>query len=43
MIMGGVSVNKKYKFRHILFDLFMTVITGGAWLIWVLIRYLRTH
>ncbi len=27
----------------ILFDFIMTVLTGGLWLIWVLIRYLRTH
>jgi len=27
----------------ILFDLIMTILTGGLWLIWVLIRYLRTH
>lgn len=26
-----------------LVDVFMTIITGGGWLIWVLIRYLRTH
>lgn len=55
MIMGGVSVNKKYKMRYvdvyemftrlfpILFALFMTIITSGAWLMWVLIRYIRTH
>lgn len=34
---------KRYTFPHMLFDLFMTIITGGLWLIWVLIRYLRTH
>lgn len=34
---------KKYRLHNMLFDFFMTVITGGAWLIWVLIRYLRTH
>lgn len=27
----------------ILFDFVMVVLTGGFWLIWVLIRYLRTH
>ena len=27
----------------ILFDFIMTILTGGLWLIWVLIRYLRTH
>lgn len=34
---------KKYTFGKMLFDFIMTIITGGAWLIWVLIRYLRTH
>lgn len=27
----------------ILFDFIMTILTGGFWLIWVLIRFLRTH
>jgi hypothetical protein len=31
------------KRPSILFDLIMTIITGGFWLIWVLIRYLRAH
>ena len=34
---------KEYTFGNMIFDFFMTIITGGAWLIWVLIRYLRTH
>lgn len=34
---------KKQGKLGLLFDLFMTFITGGFWLIWVLIRYLRTH
>lgn len=33
----------KQKKSSILFDFIMTIFTGGAWLIWVLIRYLRTH
>lgn len=31
------------KTLKILFDFVMTILTGGLWLIWVLIRYLRTH
>jgi hypothetical protein len=27
----------------VIFDFIMTICTGGLWLIWVLIRYLRTH
>lgn len=34
---------KKYGFGHLLFDFFMTIITGGFWLIWVFVKYLRTH
>lgn len=26
-----------------LFDIFMTVITGGLWLIWLVIKFLRTR
>jgi hypothetical protein len=36
-------MEKKYGCLMMLFDLFMIVITGGLWLIWVLVRYLRTH
>ncbi len=34
---------KKQSKPSILFDFIMTCITGGLWLIWVIIRYLRTH
>lgn len=34
---------KKYGCLHALFDIFMVCITGGLWLIYILIRYLRTH
>lgn len=34
---------KKYTLANLLFDFFMTVITGGFWLIWVAVKYLRTH
>lgn len=32
-----------YGCFHALFDLFMIVITGGLWLIYILVRYLRTN
>lgn len=32
-----------YGLGHLIFDFIMTVLTGGFWLIWVLIKYLRTH
>lgn len=34
---------KKYTMFNLLFDFVMTIATGGFWLIWVLIKYLRTH
>ena len=34
---------KKQRKSGRLFDFIMCIITGGGWLIWVLIRYLRTH
>lgn len=36
------DIHKQSKLG-ILFDFIMTLATGGLWLIWVLIRYLRTH
>lgn len=40
---GRTNVMKKQGCFGILFDFIMTILTGGFWLIWVLIRYLRTH
>lgn len=34
---------KNYGCLHALFDIFMIFITGGLWLIWILVKYLRTH
>lgn len=31
----------KRSFLGLLLDLFLVIITGGLWLIWLLIRYLR--
>ena len=31
------------KFFGILFDFIMTILTGGFWLIWIVIRFLRAH
>ncbi len=32
---------KSYGFFAFLFDLFMTCITGGLWLIWIFVREMR--
>lgn len=34
---------KKYTVGKAIFDIIMVFITGGLWLIWLLIKYLRTH
>jgi hypothetical protein len=34
---------KRYGFLHFLVDLFLIVITGGIWAIWLIIKYVRTH
>jgi hypothetical protein len=39
----GKPKKKHYGFFHILFDFILTILTGGLWLIWLLIRYLRNH
>lgn len=31
------------KFFGLLFDFIMTILTGGFWLIWIVIRYLRAN
>lgn len=38
-----VNSRPHYGCLHVLFDLFMTGLTGGLWLIYLLIRFLRTH
>ena len=34
-------MKKKRGFFGLLIDLLLTIITGGLWLVWLLIRYLR--
>jgi hypothetical protein len=34
---------KKYTFLHGLLDIFLVFITGGLWLIWILIKFLRKN
>lgn len=33
---------KHYGFGHLLLDFFLVWLTGGLWLIWLLIRFLRS-
>ena len=32
---------KKRSFAGLILDFILTIMTGGLWLIWILIRYLR--
>ena len=34
---------RNYSVGGVLFDFVMVLLTGGLWLIWILIRYLRSH
>jgi len=43
IIINKIEYTKPHNFWGILFDFCMVILTGGFWLIWILIRYLRTH
>ena len=34
-------MNKHYGVLNFLFDIFMVIITGGLWLIWIFVREMR--
>jgi hypothetical protein len=36
-------MRKKYGITNFLFDIVMTAITGGLWLIWIFAREMRNH
>lgn len=33
----------KYGFFRAIFDITLTLLTGGLWMVYVMFRYLRTH
>jgi hypothetical protein len=35
--------HKKYKLRNFFFDVLLTCVTGGLWLIWVFCREMRAR
>lgn len=41
--MSRENKKKKRGTLSLLWDLFLVVITGGLWLIWLLIKYLRNR
>lgn len=41
--MSRKNSNKKSSFGGILLDFILVICTGGLWLIWILIRYLRNN
>lgn len=34
--------DKTYGFWHLLLDFILVCLTGGLWLLWILIRFLRS-
>lgn len=36
-------MRKRYGFMHLLFDFTLTIFTGGLWLIWIAIRFMRSN
>jgi hypothetical protein len=36
-------MKRRYGLIHFAFDIFMTVITGGLWLIWIFVREMRNR
>lgn len=36
-----IATRKHYGFFHLLWDLFFVCASGGLWLIWLLIKFLR--
>lgn len=34
---------KRYGLGHFILDIFMVVVTGGFWLIWMVFRFLRSN
>lgn len=41
--MSRTTVRKRYGTLHIFIDFLLTLLTGGLWLIWIVIRYLRSN
>jgi hypothetical protein len=38
-----IHTKKKYGFWKFMGDIFMTLITGGLWLIWIFVREMRNR
>lgn len=36
-------MKKQYGLGSLIFDFIMVMLTGGLWLIWILIRFLRAN
>ncbi len=41
--MGKYNSTRKYGFGHLLLDFILVFLTGGLWLIWIIIRFLRSN
>jgi hypothetical protein len=38
-----ITIGRRYTFGRFLLDLFLTVITHGLWLLWLLFKFLRSR
>ncbi len=38
-----VDKRKKYGFGRLMLDVVLTFLTGGLWLIWIAIRFMRSN
>ena len=38
---GDFRTRPRYGFWHLLFDFVLVCLTGGLWLIWLLVKFLR--
>jgi hypothetical protein len=41
--MASYGKQKRYGIGRFIFDVFMTCITGGLWLLWLLFKFFRTN
>ena len=39
----GFQMRRKYGFWAFMFDIIMTAVTGGLWLIWIFVREMRAR
>lgn len=41
--MARTCARRRYGFGQFVFDFVLTILTGGLWLLWLIIRFLRNN